>query len=109
MNRGEWITADAGLRAHHDNVQFLQEFCAGWADLGACNIKGSSGMMIHAIGYDRNPITVIQATISHTTRTSVTSMSKYSAKPRQTPAIFRPSRGRISFRRANEFPTRVPQ
>src|SRR5215472_11638018 len=63
-------------------------FVASFASAGACNIRGSSGMMTHAIGYDTKPITVMQATISHTIRTRVTSTSKYSEKPRQTPAIF---------------------
>ena len=49
-------------------------------------------------------MTVVSATISHTTRTSVTSMSKYSAKPRQTPAILRPKRGRTRRVRALDAP-----
>src|SRR3954463_8638464 len=55
--------------------------------IGAGSSGGSSGMMIHAIGYERKPIPVMNATINQTTRTSVTSTSKYSEKPRQTPAI----------------------
>ncbi len=51
-----------------------------------------------------NPNQVMIATISHTTRTSVTSMSKYSENPRHTPAIFRPMRGRISLVRASDDP-----
>src|SRR5690348_13577856 len=70
---------------------------------------GRSGLMIQAIGYDKKPITVMNATISHTTRTRVTSISKYSENPRQTPAILRPARGRINLLRARHDPMRTPQ
>src|SRR6185437_9826760 len=81
--------------------------CVACGDaIGAGSSGGSSGMMIHAIGYERKPIPVMNATINQTTRTSVTSTSKYSEKPRQTPAILRPKRGRISFLRARHEPTR---
>ena len=84
--------------------------CVACGDaIGAGSSGGSSGMMIHAIGYERKPIPVMNATINQTTRTSVTSTSKYSEKPRQTPAILRPKRGRISFLRARHEPTLTPQ
>src|SRR5438309_8028547 len=84
--------------------------CVAWGvPAGTGNSGGSSGMMIQAIGYDKKPITVMNATISHTTRTRVTSISKYSENPRQTPAILRPARGRINLLRARHDPMRTPQ
>src|SRR2546427_12658396 len=77
---------------------------------GAVSASGSFGITIHATIYAHRPtVGGIRATISHTTRTTVTSISKYSATPAQTPAIFRPVRGRTSRLRAVTAPTRFPQ
>src|SRR5207244_13189832 len=77
---------------------------------GAVSASGSFGITIHATMYAHRPtVGGIRATISHTTRTTVTSISKYSATPAHTPAIFRPVRGRTSRLRAVTAPTRFPQ
>src|SRR5215469_6810450 len=76
---------------------------------GAASANGSSGMMTQAIGYESKPMPVMTDEISQTMRTRVTSRSKYSAKPRQTPAILRPWRGRTRRLRAMTAPMRLPQ
>ena len=64
-------------------------------------------MTIHAIRYARKPTPVMIATTSKTSRTRLTSKSKYSASPAQTPAIFRSVRGRTSRFLAVTAPTRT--
>src|SRR5438552_16580058 len=77
---------------------------------GAVSASGSFGITIQATMYAHRPtVGGIRATISHTTRTTVTSISKYSATPAHTPANFRPVRGRTSRLRAVTAPTRFPQ
>ena len=56
-----------------------------------------------------SPMPVITAVVNHTSRTRVTSRSKYSAKPAQTPAILRSPRGRTRRRRETALPIRLPQ
>src|SRR5947207_1941400 len=88
----------------------VHEFVTCCPDVAcADSMYGSSGITIQAIGYDSNPTPVTTDVISQTSRTMVTSTSKYSATPRQTPAILRPSRGRTRRLRPITAPTRVPQ
>src|SRR6185503_4270534 len=80
-----------------------------WCPAGASARSGSSGITTQAMGYESNPMPVITAVINHTSRTRVTSRSKYSAKPAQTPAILRSPRGRTRRRRETALPIRLPQ
>ena len=67
--------------------------CCGPVGTGC--ISGSSGITIQAMRYDSNPRHGgMSRRTSHTTRTRVTSRSKYSAKPAHTPAILRLARER---------------
>src|SRR5581483_12402251 len=74
------------LAAGRWREKFLRHtwLCASGAPAGAGKACGSSGMMIHAMGYASRPTPVMIATNSQMTRTRVTSRSKNSAKPRQT-------------------------
>src|SRR5258705_10119642 len=66
---------------------------------GVCTATctGASCSTIHKMMYSKTPVPPHNTTSSHNTRTSVTSMSKYSARPAHTPPSFLLMLDRISF------------